>query len=292
MKLFIALFLLISNILFSQERVENIKNRKLIENIAYFQNEKTPFSGKFIGDGIIEEYREGIRDGYFKREVLFKDKKYICEGRFDNGLKNGEWTVKTLDNKLKAILKYYFDRPAGEWKYFNPNGTIIGIERFNDGELQGEVDIFNKNGIPKIVMNFEAGLLHKKFIAYHINGKISTLTNFNYGKLDGELKLFTSKGVMTVDGRYKLNERVGRWKFYYNSGELKSEVNYKDGKRDGESIIYGKGGEILQKLIFENGVEKNGEEEYKNYGDKILEGFKKFTDELEYKKYDEVLDEI
>ena len=31
---------------------------------------------------------------------------------------------------------------------------------------------------------------------------------------------------------------------------------------------------------------------YKNYGDKILDGFKKFTDELEYKKYDDILDEI
>lgn len=283
---------MISNILFSQNRVENIKDRNLVENIAYFQNEKTPFSGRFVGDGVVEEYEDGIRDGYFKNKIMLEGESYVCEGRFENGLKNGEWVIKTSANRLKAILKYYYDRPIGKWKYFNLNGTLMGIERFENGELQGEVELFNKNGIPKIVMNFEEGLLHKKFVAYHINGKISALTNFEYGKLDGELKLFTSKGVMTVDGRYKLNERVGRWKFYYNSGELKSEVNYKEGKRDGESIIYGKGGEILQKLIFENGVEKNGEEEYKNYGDKILEGFKKFTDELEYKKYDEVLDEI
>lgn len=41
-----------------------------------------------------------------------------------------------------------------------------------------------------------------------------------------------------------------------------------------------------------DGIEVGENEEYKNYGDKILDGFKKFTDELEYKKYDDILDEI
>ena len=104
--------------------------------------------------------------------------------------------------------------------------------------------------------------------------------------------LFTTQGVKTVEGYYILNKREGEWKFYYSSGELKTIINYKDGKRDGESIIYGKGGEILQKLKFLDGIEVGENEEYKNYGDKILDGFKKFTDELEYKKYDDILDEI
>lgn len=142
----ITIFLIFSTFIFAKVRIEDIKNKKLIDNIAYFKNESLPFSGKFIGNNIEEEYLEGVREG--------------------------------------------------------------------------------------------------------------------------------------------------EWKFYYSSGELKTIINYKDGKRDGESIIYGKGGEILQKLKFLDGIEVGENEEYKNYGDKILDGFKKFTDELEYKKYDDILDEI
>lgn len=286
------IFFIISHFLFSDIRVEDVKDRKVIDNIAYFKDEKIPFSGKFIGENFEEEYRDGIRDGYYKNIVNIDGDEYICEGRFENGLKQGEWILKFFQGRPKAILKYYYDRPVGEWKYFHSNGNIMEIERFEDGELQGRVEIFNSKAIPKIEMNFEEGLLHKKFVSYHSNGKISALTNFKFGKLDGELKLFTTQGVQTVDGYYRDNEREGEWKFYYNSGELKSVVNYKDGKRDGKSIIYGKGGEILQELEFENGVDSGGSEEYRNYGDRILKGFEEFTEDLEYKKYDKILDEI
>lgn len=286
------IFFILFTILFPQNRVEDIKNKRLIDNIAYYQNETTPFSGKFISENFEEEYAEGIREGYFKGNITIDSEVYICEGRFDNGLKNGEWIIKTPQNQLKAILKYSYDRPAGIWKYFNSNNIIIGTEQFIDGELQGEVNLFYNSGLPKITMNFEEGLLHKNFIAYHTNGKVSTLTNFEQGKLDGELKLFSTQGVLLVDGLYNFNKREGEWKFYYNSGELKSIINYKDGKREGENTIYGKGGEILQQLFFNNDIEIEGGEEYKNFGDKILNGFKKFSDELEYKKYDKILDEI
>lgn len=288
----ITIFLIFSTFIFAKVRIEDIKNKKLIDNIAYFKNESLPFSGKFIGNNIEEEYLEGVREGYYKGEIIIDNEKFICEGRFSNGLKNGEWIIKSFQGNLKAILKYQYDRPIGEWKYFYPNGNIFEIDRFKEGELQGSINVFNNKGTPKMEMNFDIGLLNKEFTTYYTNGNISTVANFNYGKLDGNLLLFTTQGVKTVEGYYILNKREGEWKFYYSSGELKTIINYKDGKRDGESIIYGKGGEILQKLKFLDGIEVGENEEYKNYGDKILDGFKKFTDELEYKKYDDILDEI
>ena len=109
---------------------EDIKNKKLIDNIAYFKNESLPFSGKFIGNNIEEEYLEGVREGYYKGEIIIDNEKFICEGRFSNGLKNGEWIIKSFQGNLKAILKYQYDRPIGEWKYFYPNGNIFEIDRF------------------------------------------------------------------------------------------------------------------------------------------------------------------
>lgn len=287
-----VIFIVLSTFLSAQIRVENINYKKLVDNIAYFQNETLPFSGKFIGDNVEEEYVDGIREGYYRGMITIDNEKYLCEGRFNNGLKNGEWIIKYPQGNIKALLKYQYDRPIGEWKYFHSNGKIFEIDRFKEGELDGVIEVFNIKGISKMKMNFEMGLLNKEFIAYHLNGKISTLANFNYGKLDGNLNLFTTQGIKTVDGYYRLNKREGEWKFYYNTGDIKSIINYKEGKREGESIVYGKGGEILQRLKFVNGIEVEGSDEYKNYGDKILEGFKKFTDELEYKKYDKILDEI
>lgn len=292
LKKLIAIFFILPCFLFSNDRIESIKNKISIDSIVYFKGEKLPFSGKFVDTHLKEEYRDGVREGYYKNIIEIDGENYLCEGRFENGLKHGEWLIKFSQGKPKAILKYYYDRPIGEWKYFYSNGNIMEIERFVDGALEGEIVIFNSKGIPKVRMNFEEGLLNEDFIAYHPNGKISTLTNFKLGKLNGELKLFTTQGVKIVDGYYKLNEREGEWRFFYNTGELKSIVNYKNGKRDGKSIIYGKGGEILQDLNFKEGLDSDGSQEYKNYGDKILKGFERFTEDLEYKKYDKILDEI
>lgn len=37
------IFLILSTILFPQNRIEDVKNKRLIDNIAYYQNETTPF---------------------------------------------------------------------------------------------------------------------------------------------------------------------------------------------------------------------------------------------------------
>lgn len=288
----VIIFLALTSLVVAKTRVEDIKYKNLIDNIAYFQNETLPFSGKFIGKNVEEEYIDGVRDGYYRGTITIDNEEYLCEGRFSNGLKNGEWTIKYPQGNLKALLKYRYDRPIGLWKYFYPNGNILEVDRFKDGELDGTVDVFNIKGESKLKMNFVAGLLNGEFIGYHLNGKISVITNFNYGKLDGELTLFTTQGIKTVHGFYRLNKREGEWQLFYNTGELKSIINYRSDKREGESIIFGKGGEILQKLHFSNGIEVGENNEYKNYEDKILKGFKRFTDELEYKKYDDILDEI
>ncbi|NME36201.1 MULTISPECIES: toxin-antitoxin system YwqK family antitoxin [Fusobacterium] len=290
--LILFIFLTFCNICFSVDRIENIKYKKIINNIVYFKNEASPFSGKFIGKNIEEQYKNGIREGYFKNFIIENDEIFICEGRFNNGLKNGQWIINYPNGNPKAILKYYYDIPFGEWKYFYSNGNILSIEKFKEGELHGKIIVFNTKGEYKIKMYFEEGLLHKEFISYHANGKISSLANFYYGKLNGELRLFSTKGITLVEGQYNMNQREGLWCFYYNTGELKSKINYKNGKRNGKSIIYGKGGEILQEIVFINGIEIDEKKEYKNYGDKILEGFKHFTEQLEYKKYDKILSEI
>ncbi|MEG0389684.1 MAG: toxin-antitoxin system YwqK family antitoxin, partial [Cetobacterium sp.] len=66
-KLFIiklmVIFTLIFNILYSNKRIENINNKKIRNQIVYILNESTPFTGELIGEGIKEQYENGIKHG-------------------------------------------------------------------------------------------------------------------------------------------------------------------------------------------------------------------------------------
>ncbi|MBM6875889.1 hypothetical protein H6A04_09555, partial [Fusobacterium mortiferum] len=48
LKKLIAIFFILPCFLFSEDRIESIKNKEKIDNIIYFKGEKLPFSGKFI----------------------------------------------------------------------------------------------------------------------------------------------------------------------------------------------------------------------------------------------------
>lgn len=215
-------------------RVENFEKKKIKNNIVYIDLEEVPFSGRLEGENIFEEYKSGIKNGVFKGEFI------------DSGEK-------------RAMLEYDYDKPCGQWKYYYKGNKLEAFENFENGVLSGEMKVFNKEGVEILKTTYHNGLLNGKFISYYSKDMVNTATNFSYGKLNGSIKVFTEDGTLLIEGKYTEDRREDIWKFYYSSGEIKTKVSYKSGKKHRDSIIFDKNGMVVEKTIFNNGVEEGNE---------------------------------
>ena len=236
----------------SSIRIKELKNKEIKNEIVYYKGEEKPYTGKFINGDLEEEYVEGVKNGFFKGSFLDKNVRYTYEGRYIEGIKHGEWIIRYPSGKRKAVLKYNYDRPYSKWVYFYEDNKIEGYENFKNGVLDGEVANFDKNGDKTISATYKNGLLQGKICIFE-DSQLKVDTFFHNGKLNGEIKIFSRNGKTLVDGVYKENNREGTWKFFYQSGDIKTAVSYLNGKKNGKTLIYDKGGTLVEKLDFKDG---------------------------------------
>lgn len=278
------------------KRVEKIENKQLKNNIVYFKNESVPFTGEFRGPGINEEYKSGIKDGFFKGVISDEGKNFIYEGRYVEGIKHGQWIVKYPSGSNKAILRYNYDKPHGQWAYFYETNKIESYENFEDGILSGKVVSYDSKGNVKTQVAYRSGLLDGEAVFFHSPNVLDTITVFSYGKLNGPIKMFSTDNIPLVEGTYKNNKREGMWKLFYKTGDIKTTVPYKNGLKDGKVTIFDKGGGIVLLSLFKNGDELDSKgniiEKGKPFKDGIVERFKKFNRNLKFEKYDKLLSEL
>ncbi len=292
----LIIFTIIVNNSYSNKRVENINNKKIRNQIIYILNESTPFTGELIGQGVKEQYENGIRHGNFQGYVMDGDQKLIYEGKYINGIKHGAWMIKYPTGESKVVLKYNYDKPSGQWTYFYENKILEGHESLEDGILEGRVVKYSVSGELLTKLNYNYGLLNGEAVFFHKGEILETVTYFKYGKIDGGIKIFDKNANPILEGGYKIGKREGIWKFFYKTGDVKTVVNYLNGLKEGELIIYDKAGSIAQKTTFIKGneIDSKGKviSENKEFKDSIVDRFKKFNRNLKYEKYDKILSEM
>lgn len=285
-----------SNLAFSNLRRESINKKSLKNQVVYLIDEDLPFTGELMGEGIKEEYENGIKNGFFQGFVQDKNEKFMYEGKYINGIKHGAWTLKYLTGDTKGILKYNYDKPNGQWTYFYDNKNIEGYENLEDGILHGKVVKYSLIGEVMTKVEYFNGLLEGEVTFFYKGKVLETLASFKFGKMDGGIKIFGVDGVQILEGSYKSNRRDGVWKFFYKTGDIKAVVNYKDGLKNGETTIYDKAGVIAQKTRYMQGKEMNSDGsilgEDKKMKDSIVDRFKKFNRNLKYENYDKILSEM
>lgn len=203
MRFFIAFLIFISSISFAQE------TNKLDENGQKHGLWKGVFSesGRPRYEGT---FNHGKETGTFK---FFDDTKAgtVIATREFNPNDNSCYTIfyNQNNNKVsegKLVNKQY----EGEWKYYHKDSpTIMTIENYKNGKLDGTRKVFYKNG------------------------KIAEETNYKQGKKEGTYKKYAENGVVLENSNYKNDLYAGQAIFKNGEDKLVAQGVFTNGKKTG-----------------------------------------------------------
>jgi antitoxin component YwqK of YwqJK toxin-antitoxin module len=202
---------------------------------SYIDDEKKPFTGKFIEKGwngeLISEqnFVDGILEGDYIEYDTRGDETYISvQGKYKNGTKIGEHISWWRPNHKKRV------------SFYDENG-----------ELHGEMIIYEGYSVeePSTIQNYNHGKKDGISKWFYRGGQLKSSEIYKNGKQDGLESEFYENGNKRIEVNYVNDKKDGLYTQWYENGQVRLTVEYKSGKKNGAEIYY-----------FENGKkEKEGE---------------------------------
>ena len=177
--------------------------------------------------GVYEDTKNPKYEGTFEHGKEIGIFTFFDNTRTKNSIATREFKPKTNEaytifydqnkNKVsegKVVNKLFED----QWKYYHKaSKTIMTIENYGNGKLEGLRSVF------------------------YPNGKIAEEINFKDNLKEGICKRYTENGIVIEESAYKNNEYNGTTTFKDSDGNLISKGNFVDGKKAGVWHFYEKG---------------------------------------------------
>jgi antitoxin component YwqK of YwqJK toxin-antitoxin module len=159
--------------------------------------------------------------------------KIIIGTREFNPKDNSAYTIfyDQLKNKVsegKVVSKLY----EGQWKYYHKaSQTIMNIENYDRGKLEGLRSVFYPNGKIAEEMMYKNNLKNGFYKRYTESGIIIEESNYKNNEYDG-LAIFrdADDGTIVSKGKFVNGKKAGIWQFFQN-GKLIKEENMSFKKR-------------------------------------------------------------
>jgi antitoxin component YwqK of YwqJK toxin-antitoxin module len=185
---------------------------------GYYEDTKNP---KYEGT-----FDHGKEVGVFTFFDNTKTKIIIATREF-NPKDNSAYTIfyDQLKNKVsegKVVNKIY----DGQWKYYHKaSKTIMTIENYSNGKLEGLRSVFYASGKLAEEMNYKNNLKNGPYKRYTESGIIIEESNYKNGQYDG-LAIFrdADDGTIVSKGKFFNGKKAGIWQFF-NKGKLVKEEN-------------------------------------------------------------------
>ncbi len=163
------------------------------------------------GQGLFIYFYE---DGQLSKEVTYKDgraegvaRTYYSNGQLatENQYKLGQpfgLNRSYFDNgQLKDTVIYQNGLRNGEFTVFDRDGHIEMYGHFVDDVLAGTVVSFYKTGIMKSAIDYKGGKIHGYSREYYTNGLLKNLDSYNNGFISNQIK-YDKDGKMLKDKVY------------------------------------------------------------------------------------------
>lgn len=133
-------------------------------------------------------------------------------------------------------LRDDLNRRQGLWSFYSPYSDLLKTIEYVNNRPEGVTTIYYPNGGPEPT-------------------KIKEETSYFAGKKDGPHTKMYIEGQASVEGEYLMGKRNGRWAYYYEDGQIEKEGNFLKGMKDGEWKWYDRKGNLLNKIIYDKGLD-------------------------------------
>lgn len=99
-----------------------------------------------------------------------------------NGKKNGKVVFYFKDGKIKSVSNYDRGRIAGDYTFYNNNGTVLYKTKLVDGT--GVIKDFTEDGKLAVETDYLNGVKDGKMISYNADGSIKEVVYYSDGRID------------------------------------------------------------------------------------------------------------
>ncbi len=228
----------------------------------------------------------------YKANVLTKEQR--INRKDESGQKQGLW-IDFYDSKMIRIEGPYVNNlKNGYWKYYQPNGNLIRVEKWVMGEL-----IENAGEVAKIEVKkrLHPGTGNLAFRGTYRNGKPEGVhREYNTegeviagkvysngivlfegivdeeGRKQGPWKEYYETGELKAEGKYRDDLKVQTWKYYYRNGKVEQKGDYMRGLPEGKWTWNYESGITWREEEFVSGLEDGPSIEYNDTGAVIAQG--------------------
>lgn len=126
-------------------------------------------------------------EGYVLKIDSMDDKQSIFVGKGALYHRNG----RTKEEFTRNMQGQYH----GEYKTYYENGEVQTMGYFENGVLQGEVRLYDANGILQSSRNYQDGQPYGEVQIFHPDGKPSQIFHINNGLIEGDVITYDERGI-------------------------------------------------------------------------------------------------
>jgi len=146
-------------------------------NVTFFQNDKITFSNSdiiYLNDNSVP----------FTGKMLDTlDNKLIVEFTVVNGLKQGKFSLLTLDGRFAMQGYMNKNKNFGNWKYYYECGQLECTGNFDNDEPTGKWKWFYQNSALKCEGTFINGKPDGLWLKYNEDGTVNMIINYRFGEV-------------------------------------------------------------------------------------------------------------
>lgn len=161
----------------------------------------------------------------------------LGDGSVANGQRHGLWIYSFKDNHDTAVKlyegRYQYGIKTGEWKCYNQEGRLIAKDNYINGQLSGACITYYPSGQVRIHATYSKNMRNGRYMEYYEDGKPIEISWYTNGKQDGQVNRYYPNGKKQLIGKYKLGEKMGKWIFYNDDNTIESQGNYTNGEKTG-----------------------------------------------------------
>ncbi|MFM1744316.1 MAG: hypothetical protein RLZZ630_253, partial [Bacteroidota bacterium] len=248
-----------------------------------------------VEEGIAKEFAE---DGRIITLTTYKSGFFVKQEKINRtdkfGFKQGPWKEFYPSGVVKEDGYWKDDKKNGVFRWLGPEGIVIRMEIWKNGELSKDelanvkLDIkrdYHNNGRPKSSVNLINGLREGVYREFDNKGNTTGSRLYDkdrviaeggtvdpQGRQQGSWKYFYEDGKLRMEGTYVNGERSGVWSFYYPNSRLQQQGAYVANKPEGNWSWFYPDGKILREENYKKGKEDGRMVEYDEAGNTIAEG--------------------